>query len=380
MKKIISIGICIITFLCIFTPHTVKANTDTRIVDFGKVGHLSAEYYFTEFGMKVGGEFDLSGGINWPIEVRMISPDSIKPGQMINVTISTSGGLGEIWYQFYGHAEATVAGYTLYEKTINFPHTTILSMTVPIGQNIVSPASSGQITVATWQKTVDLYLTQYDISADLRFAFDFEITSSSYVTGDIQCSGNALKNSVTESYTWGSSYQKSLQISSSAKTGDSLGISVSNMKYILQNIRIKVTNFYVYAGYYTDIPLVGSDANAITGEIPISELIPQYSTRADYLDNGEFVDTSEVISVPTLQNSLTIPSGYEPSGPEINPFYILAIVLIVVPIVIIAWAVTRKSKKQYPNVPMYNPPPPPGSYPPPPNYPPPPDYPPPPTY
>ena len=81
MKKILSLIICLILIVCIFPTPCVKASTETQTVNFGKTGQLASSYYFSEFGMNVGAEFDLSGGIDWPIEVRMVTPDSIRPGQ-----------------------------------------------------------------------------------------------------------------------------------------------------------------------------------------------------------------------------------------------------------------------------------------------------------
>ncbi len=350
MKKYVSLIVCLLLFMCILLPQNTSATSKTQIVDFGHSGEISADFSESVGPMSVSADFYIGGGIKCPIEVEMSYPTTITPGETIEISIEARGMPGEIWYEFNGQADCTVFGYQLYEKSIVFPRTSI-SMTVPIGDK-TSPAKTSQITVMTWHKEIDIILQKYYIDADLRFQFDLEVTTSSSVDGKINYAGSALSSSSSDNYNLNTDYSNNLQISNSAITGDDLDISLSNMKYVLQTIDVKIVEFYVYAGYYSDIDWIGEDSNAITGKIPISELEPIFGTRADDRENGELISTSaEVAILSNLDASISIPEGYYPDDEGGLPFLSATSIIIVIFSVGMFVNIFFKSKKTKQNLP-----------------------------
>ena len=245
----------------------------------------------------------------------MTHPDELTAGEEIEISIDTAGDSGGIWYKFYGNAECSVLTYTLAQKTINIPQTNLVRLTVPIGENITQNASSDQITIYTQREDYSLYVTDFYVQADVRIKFDFEITTSSYVVGDVSCTGGAIQVPVNENHVWGSTYTTRLDVKSSAEPGDSIDISVINMKYVLEKVQVKIKAFYVYAGYYSDSSVIGTDADAITTMIDVSNFVPKPGTRADNRVNGELINTfDEVPVVSDFTASLAIPYPDNPGG------------------------------------------------------------------
>lgn len=298
--------------LLVFGPTPADAATINQVIEFGKEGKVGADISVASGIVSANAGFDFSAGIDWPVEVRMTHPDTIAPGDNMQISIDTVGKSGAVWYKFNGYADCRISygigTAVLAEKTINIPRTNLISLTVPIGENITQNASSSEITVWTGRKDIDLALKDYYVEADIRFKFDFEVTTTSYVSGNVICDGNATESSINENHKWGGPYSKTIPISSTALPGNSVDVSVSNMKYVLEKIIVKIKTFYVYVGYESDWSVIGSDPNAISTTISINKFIPESTTRADNRANGEFINTfDEVPVIADFNANIAIP-------------------------------------------------------------------------
>jgi len=328
VRKTLCVFVCLGLLMVPFTGVQAQNVTKTQTIDFGDSGTVAADYSLSGGGVSIGAGFDFTAGIDLPVTMTMSYPNTTSAGEAIQVSISAQGGSGGIWYKFYGHADCSVMGYTLAEETINIPKNDVITFTVPIGENVTQNLTSNQITVANWHKDIDLIFDSYFIEADMRFAVDVEVTTSSYISGNVDITGTAIDVPVSGEHEWGSTYTNSVNVKSSAQPGDSVNISVSNLRYVLETIQVKIKTFHVYAGYNSDIDLVGSDPDALTATIPVTEFIPQDGTRADDRTNGDLIYSSNEISGSDFGATISIPQPPGLGGQLSNPLLWVAVIAV----------------------------------------------------
>lgn len=282
----------------------------------------------------------------------MTYPQNITPGQVVEIKVDTVGLPGGAWYSFYGHADCKVYDYVLEEKTLDIPKTNLISLTVPIGENVVQTASSDEILVYLCRKDVNILVTKYYVEARMRFKFDFEVITSTYVTGNVSIGGNAIDSPINKDHIWGPTFKRAIQISPTAQPGNTLDMSVTDMKYVLHKVNLRVKMFHVYVGYYSDISIIGNEPNAIVKSISVEEFSPTIGTRSDTNAKGDFINTfGEEPIISDLQASVSVPYPPPESGSLGGIFKdvgsgtgVIIVIIIVAAVAIVAYVTMRKSR------------------------------------
>ncbi len=320
ISAIIIISVLLITVLSIptTTGQQNSEKTKTRTIDLGKSGSVGTSFQESASSISLGGNVDLSGGVELPVEVVSKGTNNLNPGDNLPVEVDVNGKKGSVWFSFNGAVNCNVGWSVIsydFQKDYTIPKTNLLNFDVALEDNYTQTAVSDELTMAEWSKEwSSITGKEYYLDVNVRAVVELEMISSSFVTGNISLDSDAIDSAIDKNYKWisGKTFSESAKILQSATSEDQINMDVEDIIYHLEDLNLDIKGLTIYAGYESNHDIIGSKPYAIERQISFEDFAPSSKLKSDVSrEKGELIKTSENVKGEDISMSFNIEEPQE---------------------------------------------------------------------
>jgi ribosomal protein S27AE len=314
-------------------PGTV---TETRRYDLGRSTKVGADFTLGDKGWAaVAAGFHFEAGVALPIDVIVSRPVTVARGADIPVSVDVQGtDAGRFWLGFYGWASVFVLGYNMSLAEFEIPLRNYAEFSVPVGNARSQTFSTSDIQIA--QGTVDLVVA--DITATLYFNVVIELTTDSYVTGNVGLAGRCIDGNPSRSCTWSGTMPETLtgRLSATAFPFEGFDVQVSDLEYHLTKMQMRIKSFSVGVGFSGSVAMIPyNEPHALQATVPLGDFSPAMTVFEDRgprgraaTGSGLFMDAKFIEPLASISIPVTVPVAADIIF--MNPFILGMIVAVAV--------------------------------------------------